>query len=260
MSWLSNVNRWIILTNNYCNLNCEKCSTGSNRTVGSHPFQSMSWTINPQDVAHFLWHLSPRKTEIRLLGGETTAMPWDTLYDIIDLIKTDEHKLSMLTNGFGLQRMARSALTAFDNFVLNAHGTNDLVIRECEDLLRTYEIPFETIRHGYHFDLEEAAAHVLNKGRNCHQWLSLPCLYDKVIYPCCSMMQLKEGKRDTWASLKRSGWHLENPKLMTDILDMSTLEPMIFQRCFNECYMPDIHRGRRYKITPKDRDQLRRPK
>jgi hypothetical protein len=218
----------------------------------------MRWQVDPTDVALFLQHLGDRKTEIRLLGGETTAMPWDELYKIIQMIKGCGHRLSLLTNGFGLQRMRETELLTIDNIVLNAHGPNDVVIRECEDLLRLYEIPFETIRHTYHYDLETAAAHVRNKGRNCYQWLNLPCLYDRVIYPCCSMMQLLEGKRDTWASLKRSGWHLDNPELMIHIQDLSTLEPMIFQRCFNECYMPDIHKGRRVQISLKDRDQLRR--
>ncbi len=119
---------------------------------------------------------------------------------------------------------------------------------------------FDLIRHQYHRDLDESAAHVLNKGKNCDQWLRLPALYDRVFYPCCTMFQLKDGVRDTWMSLKRSGWHLDNPDLMTHIQDLSTLEPMIFERCMNHCYMPDIHLGTKHPITPKREDQYRRIK
>lgn len=187
-------------------------------------------------------------------------MNWSSLYRIIDMIKTDGHKLSMLTNGFGLLAMEHAYLNKIDHIVLNNHGPNEEQIYACESELDYHGIEYETINHVYHNDLEESAAHPDNKGKNCDQWLRLPALYDRVLYPCCSMMQIADGVRDTWASLKRSGWSLDNPTLLEHIQDLSTLEPMIFQRCFNECYMPDIHLGSRVKVTKKPHDKMRRIK
>lgn len=262
-SWIDNVDRWILFTNNRCNLHCEMCSSGCNRSIGTHPFQAMAWEVDVDDVALFLGHLRQlnKKQEIRLLGGETTMLPWKKLYLIINMIKTEGHSLSLLTNGFGLPIMDLEQLQKIDRIVLNDHGPNHQIIGECVDRLHDLgHTDFEVIRHKYHYNLEESAAHVQNKGKNCFQWLTLPAIYDRVLYPCCSMMQLKEGQRDSWMSLKRSGWHLDNPSLMTDIQDLSSLKPMIFQRCFNECYMPDIHLGTKIQLTSKPEDHPRRMK
>jgi len=242
---MSSVQRWVVYTNNYCNLSCVKCNTGCDKPYGSTPFRESKYDIPLNELELLLMRL-PLNTEIRLVGGETTAMSLSTLVALFDLIHEYNCTVSLLTNGYRLRRLlCEDLFSANDSVTLDNHGVNENMIQNCVHDLQRRNIMYEVIDTLIHYDLESAIPY--SQGLRCDQWFTKPSLYDGVIYPCCSMMTLKGGMRDTWGTLKELGWTVYNPSWYELFLG-AVLPPSIHHRCLYECFLPNLKMGVPHKL------------
>jgi len=245
------VQRWVIVTNNYGNLHCEKCSAGCNLPMGSTVFRRKRYDLKIDDLNLFLETI-PAQQEIRLTGGETTCMPMKTVVKMMDAIQTHGHRSSLLTNGYALPELLEE--TTLYHVTLNNHGTNQKRVDECVIALERHGIMYEVIETKHHYDLWEASKH--NDGGRCDQWFTKPALYDRVLYPCCSLMFVKGGSRLLWHELYRHGWNIYNPDWLK-LFEKADYPQIVDKTCLEDCYMPGMKKTKPFIITRKHNDVLR---
>lgn len=249
---LAQVQRWVVVTNNYCNLHCEACCTSCHLPLGSTVFGDKRYDIPIWELDQFL-RMMPANQEIRLVGGETTCMPQYMVSAMIFLIRKHGHRSSLLTNGYALPELLE--VSKPDYVTLDDHGINHERVAECAESLESRGVPYEVVETLVHFDLEDAAKY--NDGVRCDEWFTKPALYNRVIYPCCSMMLINGGSKHLRYSLYEAGWTIDNPWWVQQFKE-SELPAMADEYCLKRCYMPKIWKGKPYNITLKHNDVLRK--
>jgi len=88
-----------IITNNYCNLHCEWCSFLCNLPISKDSKiinRRKAWNISTEEAELYCERFKGHYTNSihKLLGGETTAMPPEKLYAIIDVFVAKKENLS----------------------------------------------------------------------------------------------------------------------------------------------------------------------
>jgi len=195
----------------------------------------------------------------KLLGGETTAMPFDVLYEIINVFTRYNRKLKLLTNGFNLLNMSPQYLNKFQSIELNNHGINETHIMECQSHLSDIydgEVIMRTQKR--HYDLEEARNHCI-PGTPCVSMMNPPVLYRGVMYPCCIHPGMELWNRDTKMSesLLNAGWSLTNPAV-AQVVAKGVIPDYVVDQCSYHCWVPRRITGKRVKslITLKPNDVI----
>ena len=265
------VDRWVIYTNNYCNLHCELCNTGGGQPMGATPFTAEKWDLDLDDLRKFV-ALIPAGSRMRLCGGESTAMKISKLEDTIRIIHDAGHEPAMITNGYGLFHVDPEVLQMLANVVIDNHIVNARLALECDAYLTSLGIKHKVGTMAWrHFDLLEAESikrHTEYAGQRCFLWLFRPALYKGVIIPCCAMHMLKEGGVDVVEHLRRAGWHINNPDFLNLFLkeqgrkisgQATAFDPYIDNLCRFECWQPHFRDGPWVAITEKPNDIVRKP-
>ena len=175
----------------------------------------------------------------KLLGGETTDMPMDELYSIIDVFAKHGRRLKMLTNGFNLLNMSTRYLNRFESIELNNHGINEDHVKLCErHLSHVYngEVIMRTQKR--HFNLEEAQKHCII-GEPCVSLLNPPVLFRGIMYPCCIHPGLELWNRDTKMSeaLLSAGWGVMNPDV-AQVVASGIIPEYVRKQCSTNCWVP----------------------
>lgn len=240
------------MTNNYCNLHCAECCTGCHLPIGSTEFRNRRYDLPLYELDKFLKTLPPNQ-EIRLVGGETTCMSLHMVASMLITIRGYSHKSSLLTNGYALPELLE--IVNPDYVTLDDHGINHERIKECVDALENHSVEYDVVETLDHFDLEDSSRY--NDGSRCDEWFTKPALFNRVIYPCCSMMLIGGGSRQLWCTLYNAGWTIDNPWWM-ELFNELELPPTANQYCLKSCYMPHIEKGKAFKITPNHNDVLRK--
>ena len=234
-----------IITNNYCNLHCEWCSF-----LCHEPFSKDSKIISHRET----WNMPVSEAELfcerfkghyensehKLLGGETTAMPLDNLYGIIDVFVQHNRKLKILSNGFNIMGIDEDYLNKFHAIELNDHGINHDHVVDClKYLKKVFKGKLLRRAQTKHYNLGYALEHCF-PGKPCNSIMNPPVLCQGVMYPCCIHPGL-ELWDNTWNlrdSLKETGWGLDNPNVAQVLANWKNSMPAYaIDRCTNHCWV-----------------------
>lgn len=264
------IDRWVIYTNNYCNLHCEFCNTGGEYPMGATPFTAEKWDLDLNDLIKFVDMVPPAR--MRLCGGEPTAMKISKLEAAIRIIHEAGHEPAMITNGFGLFHIDPEVLQMLANVVIDNHTVNARLALECDAYLLSLGVEHKVGTMAWrHFDLLEAERTKRDTeyaGQRCYLWLYRPALYKDVIVPCCAMHLLKAGGTDVVEHLRDAGWHVDNPEFLSLFIEAqirkmsnrsTSPDPYIDNLCRYECWQPHFRDGPWKPITAKPNDVERRP-
>ena len=216
-------------------------------TWGSTPFRDKKWEANPSSLRLLLKHLSI--PELRLCGGEPTAMPLQKLERMIEDCWLNHTPVSLITNGYGVMKMTPEVLQKLKYIILDDHGVNHNHVEDCCVFCKNLGIEAGILKRYKHDNIWAAAQHPENKGKSCDCWLRLPVVYDGVIYPCCTMPYHNYGRRDTWYALKEAGWSIWNPNLREILDDIEDIPKLVIKSCLYECYGPNSNLGGIVDVT-----------
>ena len=235
-----------VITNNYCNLHCEWCSF-----LGHVPFSKDSEVISHREK----WDMPASEARLfcerfeghyvnsvhKLLGGETTAMPPEKLYAIIDVFREHGRTLKLLSNGFNILGLDKDYLNKLDFIELNDHGINHDHLVECFRYLKTfYKGKLFRRRQDAHYDLGYAREHC-KPGFPCNSFMNPPVLCRGVMYPCCTHpgVELWNNNWEMSDSLKKAGWGLDNPNVANALKNWKNTTPKyVVDQCSYNCWVP----------------------
>jgi hypothetical protein len=257
-----------IITNNYCNLHCEWCSLlchlpfSKDSEIISH---REKWDIPVSEAKLFCERFEGHYTNSihKLLGGETTAMPSQRLYDIIDVFVEHDRKLKILSNGFNIFGLEKEYLNKLDSIELNDHGINHDHVVECFKYLKTfYEGELVRRTQDEHYNLGEARKHCI-PGDPCNSFMNPIVLSRGVMYPCCIHpgVELWNNNWDMSDALRKAGWGLDNPNVASVVANWkNTVPKYVIDQCSNNCWVPRrLNKGVVLKqITLKKNDVIKK--
>ena len=228
MKWLKESKRVVITTNNYCNLQCPRCVTGCDK-IGHEWNKDGPWEVDLEDVRLLLDKIGEHIPEIRLLGGEVTAMPLDKVKALIDLIVSYDIPLSILTNGYKILNLDKEYLTKFEYIVLDGHGINEDHLDNIEVELKKMEIlKVHRLKRYDYFDVEFCAEH-LPKTEECIILNGLIGFYKGTLYPCCCPYYNKEDIGSIMGS-----WNVHSPEFI-NVVSAYDLPEAFWTYCYNSC-------------------------
>lgn len=257
-----------IITNNYCNLHCEWCSFmchqpfSKDSSIISH---REKWDMPESEARLFCERFKGHYEESvhKLLGGETTAMPPEKLYAIIDVFNEYGRSLKLLSNGFNIMGLSKDYLKKLDYIELNDHGINHDHVAECFKYLKTfYKGKLIRRQQSEHYDLGKAQETCF-PGAPCNSIMNPPVLCRGVIYPCCIHpgVELWSNNWGMSNSLKQAGWSLENPDV-ADVLKRwkQTIPDYVIESCNSRCWVSRRIKNRppMHPITLKKNDVVRK--
>jgi len=264
------IDRFVIYTNNYCNLHCELCNTGGDKPMGATPFTEKRWDLDLADLRKFV-KLIPPGFRMRLCGGEPTAMKISKLEEAIRIIHEAGHEPAMITNGYGLFHIDPEVLQMMANIVIDNHTVNARLALECDAYLLSLGVEHKVGTMAWrHFDLLEAERTKRDTeyaGQRCYLWLYRPALYRNVVVPCCAMHLLKAGGTDVVEHLEDAGWHVDNKnfwnlfmkEISMHLSGRTSFDSYLDNLCRFECWQPHFRQGPWVPITAKPNDVERRP-
>jgi len=253
---------------NYCNLHCEWCSTLSHipiRKDSPYPTRRSKWEASTKKIRLFCeCFKSHGEDDIhRLTGAEPTCMPVKKLEAIIDVFKSYDRRLWMITNGYNLMGLSREYINKFSGLTLDDHGINHDHINACRKYLdRFYKGYVEVIVEEKHWNLVEAMRHPSNKGKHCQAMMRTPAVVDSIIYPCGNLFNIGQINRDIRIreELLKAGWTLENPKIIQKLRNWKqTIPRYVLDQCLNSSWRPNWKVGESVNITLKPNDVISKP-
>lgn len=256
-------NHLIFSFTNVCNLHCEHCSVLCDIPLDKHNLlihRRQRYVMDSDEAELFCerfvgigendWH--------RLTGGEPTIFH-EHLEEVLEVFHNHNRKTCFISNGYNLMGMDKNVLKKVGKVVLDDHGINKMIIRECKKWLKTFYTGI--IQHDkvlYHADLEKAKNHHKNNG-SCEFWLKAPLIEKRVIYPCCPFpgIELYDNHTNITKALIQSGWTIDNPHIVYTVEHwMETLPRIIMDECHHNCWRPDVSLGGMDRITLKEDDVL----
>ena len=231
MKWLEESKRLVIITNNYCNLQCPRCDTGCDKKYGDHPWRDEPWEVNIKDIKLLLSKISKHIPVIRLHGGETTMMDTSKLKDIINLITAYDIPLGILTNGYNIMALGEEYISKLDHIVLNGHGINENHLDEIEPQLRAINGPtiYRLNRYDY-YDMDWVADNSPKTGEVCVLYGMIAGFYKGVIYPCCGPYYCNEDCKKYMGD-----WNVESDKFYETVQSLDNLPDEFWKDCFMHC-------------------------
>lgn len=242
--------RFILDTNNYCNLHCEWC------IVNRGP----EFNLSPDDAELVCRQFKGigERNEHRLVGGETTCMPLDIVREIIEIFKAYDRNLSILTNGYNILGLEDNYLKKLNMVILDDHGINHNYLLKCRRHIQKLTI-VKVRNKQVHYNIAQG---IKTSQGGCRSWISSLTLSQGVIYPCCNLPALARYHEDAKIAedLVRAGWYLRNPELLNVLADWRrSISPYVQWVCQNRCWQPNLLKCDCYPITLKPNDVISKP-
>lgn len=232
-------NRFLVITNNFCNQSCYSCSALCNRPIGSNPFRWKLHVTPIESIAKFLDLIDGWRPKhwIRLSGGEVTLCAPEYVKEICELAHQHNRPISMLTNA---ARMELFDPHWFDFIHLDEHIVNE---QKIYDTARQFKDSgfnrFQIWTTKEHRDLDFQRYDNVTKGLRCEAWLEAVTLWRDTVYPCCVLPFLDgwNGSPKIREALREYGWHIDNPDLVKTICDYPrTTAPHVAYACQLQCW------------------------
>ena len=255
---------WRIQTNNYCNLHCEYCCTMCHvpiRRDSKHMDRRDKWDVKPETIELLCERFKGigETDPHRLAGGESTAMPLDTLEEIIEILYNHNRPVWLLTNGYDLMGLNQRCLNMITDINLDDHGINHEHVMTCIHYLKEkFNGTVGIVEALVHEDWNCARKHPDNiTAEPCDGMMRSPTTYREAIYPCCLSMHTDVMREDMHSNtvLKDAGWTFHNPNIVNVLKNWrTTLPPYVHHKCLTDCPRPhtDICGGSVITLKPND--------
>lgn len=248
MSWVDDVTRFVVITNNYCSFNCWKCNHHQDKPWGSVPYIKAIRNIELVHVWSFIKNMKGTVKEVRLTGGEATCMNPKKLSQIMGAFKDKDIKTGLLTNGWGVKSFSPKDFKDLDYVVLDNHGFNHDHIKWCRRYFDLIGVEIHVVTRLHHYDIDEAA-NMPHDGSRCSMWLRIPSLCRDVVFPCCNLPVVDGGRMDVYDALRKAGWSVNNPDLLETISDKDTIPDLVHDVCLQRCYAQNLEKATKKKLT-----------
>lgn len=232
-------NRFLVITNNFCNQSCWSCSALCNKPIGSNPFRWEKHITPIESISRFLDLIDGYRPKhwIRLSGGEVTLCPPEYIEEIVELSHQHNRNISLLTNA---ARMHLLDPHIFDFIHLDEHIINqDLIYQTAKHFKAVGFKRFQIWTTKEHRDLELQRTGHVTKGLQCSAWLEAITLWRDTVYPCCVISFLDGWNNNTLIreALQESGWNIDNPNLVETIENYrNTTPPQVAYACQLQCW------------------------
>ena len=255
-----------IQTNNYCNLHCEHCCTMCH--VPIHPDSEYvdrrtKWDVSLKTIELFCERFKGigERNLHRLAGGETTAMPLDTVEELVEILYVHNRRMSLLTNGYDLLGLSRRCLDRIHDINLDDHGINHEHIMRCYKYLKeNFDCVVGIITTLEHKDWDCARKHPENiLTEPCDAMMRSPTMYREAIYPCCQSQHTDVMRKDMGSNkaLKDAGWTVYNPDIVETLRNWrTTLPEYVLHKCLTDCPSPYGSICGKTRITLKPNDVI----
>lgn len=232
-------NRFLVLTNNFCNQECWSCSALCNLPFGEEGFRWEPHTTPMASIEKFLERIDGYRPKhwIRLSGGETTLCGPDYLEELCELVHQYGRNISLLTNG---ARMLDCDPDWFEFIHLDEHIVNHDLIEDCRAHFK--EVGFKRYQVWLtkeHRDLEAQRSNHITKGLRCSAHMEAITMWRDTVYPCCVLPFLDGWNKDSKVrlSMRAAGWHIDNPGLVGVMEDwVNTLQADATHACQTQCW------------------------
>ena len=231
--------RFLVLTNNFCNLSCWSCSALCNKPIGSNPFRQEKYITPLSNIERFLELIKDYRPKywIRLSGGEVTLCPVNHVEHIADLSHLYGRNISLLTNGANMLGIDPHL---FEFIHLDEHILNEKLIYQVADYFKSVGYKrYQILTTKVHRDLNIQRRGHVTEGLNCSAMMQAISLWRDTIYPCCVLPFLDgwNGNTKIRDSLLKAGWSIFNDDLV-DTMDnyKDTLPEDAVYACTNQCW------------------------
>ena len=199
----------------------------------------------------------------RLAGGEITAMPLDTLEEIVEILYNHDRPVWLLTNGYDLMGLSQRCLDMITDINLDNHGINHEHVLQCHKYLKNkFNRHHGTVNALIHEDWDCARKRVENITLEpCGAMMRSPTTYREAIYPCCLSQHTDVMRKDMKSNeiLKSAGWTFRNPDIVEVLRNWrTTLPEYVYHKCLNDCPRPYGDICGTSKITLKPHDVILR--
>lgn len=231
--------RFLVLTNNFCDLSCWGCSALSDRPFGSNPFRAERYTQPVKYVRKFLDLIDGYRPKywLRLSGGESSLCGPEYLKLLTELSHEHNRNISLLTNG---ARADEIDPHWFDFIHLDEHIVNKDKIYSVAEYYKSVGFKrFQILTTKIHRDLGLQRKHHITKGLRCEAWLEAISLWRDTVYPCCVLPFLDGWNNNTVIrdSLIENGWSINNPDLVDTIKRyVHTIPDEVVYACRYQCW------------------------
>lgn len=232
-------NRFLILTNNFCDQACYSCSALCNRPFGSNPFRWEKHITPISSIEKFLDLMDGYRPKywIRLSGGETTLCGPEYLEEVCEVVHQHGRNISLLTNG---ARMLECDPDWFEFIHLDEHIINhDLIQKIRREFKKSGFKRYQVWVTKEHRDLELQRTDHITDGLNCSANMEAISMWRDTVYPCCVLPFLDGWNNNTLVreSLHEAGWSLENDNLVETMENwMNTLPENAIHACETQCW------------------------
>lgn len=232
-------NRFLIITNNFCNMACWSCSALCNRPIGSNPFRKVKEITPLENIKKFLDLIDGYRPDywIRLSGGEVTLCEPDYIKAICDLTHEHGRNISLLTNG---ARMDLVDPDWFEFIHLDEHILNSQTIADTRERFKDIGYKrYQVWTTKEHRDLELQRTNHITKGLRCEANMEAITLWRDTMYNCCVLPFLDGWNGDTKIrdSQLAAGWSIHNPNLVETMENwINTLQADSVFACQTQCW------------------------
>lgn len=231
--------RFLVLTNNFCTLQCYSCSALCNRPMGSNPFRWEKHVTPLEDIERFLDLIDDYRPKywVRLSGGESTLCGPEYLRELCEISHSHGRNVSMLTNGARMQDCDPHwfDFIHLDEHIVNAHHIYDTARYFKEKGYKRFQILTTKV----HRDLDLQRKDHVSPALHCEGWMEAISLWRGTVYPCCVLPFLDGWNNDTKIrdSLNEAGWNIDNPDLADTMRDWKhTTPPQTVYACSLQCW------------------------
>ena len=231
--------RFLVLTNNFCNMSCYCCSALCNHPIGSNPFRWKKHVTPLDEVDKFLDLIEDYRPDywVRLSGGESTLCGPDYLEELCEIIHQHHRNASMLTNGARIQEVDPHW---FEFIHLDEHIVNEHQIYDSAEYFKQQGYKrFQILTTKVHRNLALQRKDHVSPGLRCEGWMEAISLWRRTVYPCCVLPFLDGWNNDTKIrdSLLEAGWSIDNPDLADYMRDWKhTTPPQTVYACTLQCW------------------------
>ena len=232
-------NRFLIITNNYCNQQCWSCSALCNTAFGSNPFRAKPETTPIENISKFLDLIEGYRPKhwIRLSGGEVTLCSPEYIEEIVELVHQHGRNISLLTNAARIDQLDPHL---FDFIHLDEHIVNhDLIYSTAKHFKEAGFHRFQIWVTKEHRDLELQRTSHITQGLRCSAMMEAITLWRDIVYPCCVIAFLDGWNNNTLIreNQKTTGWSIDNPNLVETMENyINTLGRDTVYACHLQCW------------------------
>jgi len=232
-------NRFLIITNNFCDQACYSCSTKCDTPMGSNPFRWEKHTTPLESIEKFLTLIDGYRPKFwnRLSGGEVTLCGPDYVEEVCEISHQHGRPISLLTSG---ARMLECDPHWFEFIHLDEHIVNSELITDIRKYFK--DVGFNRYQVWVtkeHRDLELQRTNHITKGFLCPDHMAAITLWRDTVYSCCVLpfMDGWENNSKVRLSLRGAGWSLDNPNLVETMKNWrNTLPADSVHACLTKCW------------------------